>query len=48
VRLGEFVIEGIDTTIPLFRTLVSHPEIVDGQYDIHWLESFLAETTLAD
>jgi acetyl-CoA carboxylase biotin carboxylase subunit len=46
--LGEFVVDGIDTTIPLFRTLVSHPEIVDGQYDIHWLESFLAETTLAD
>ncbi|MEM8876788.1 MAG: acetyl-CoA carboxylase biotin carboxylase subunit [Pseudomonadota bacterium] len=44
--LGEFVVDGIDTTIPLFRTLVSHPDIVDGQYDIHWLESFLAETTI--
>ena len=40
--LGEFIIDGIDTTIPLFRTLVQNPDIQNGDYDIHWLERFLA------
>jgi acetyl-CoA carboxylase biotin carboxylase subunit len=39
--LDEFVIDGIDTTVPLFRTLVRNPDIQNGQYDIHWLETFL-------
>jgi acetyl-CoA carboxylase biotin carboxylase subunit len=39
--LDEFVVDGIDTTLPLFRTLVRNPDIQNGQYDIHWLESFL-------
>ncbi len=41
--LDEFVIDGIDTTLPLFRTLVRNPDIIDGNYHIHWLEQFLAE-----
>jgi acetyl-CoA carboxylase, biotin carboxylase subunit len=41
--LGEFVIDGIETTIPLFNRLIVEPEIVDGIYDIHWLENFLAK-----
>jgi acetyl-CoA carboxylase biotin carboxylase subunit len=41
--LGEFVIDGVETTIPLFAELVSNGDIMDGQYDIHWLERFLAE-----
>jgi acetyl-CoA carboxylase biotin carboxylase subunit len=40
--LSEFVIDGIETTIPLFSELVRHSDIVDGMYDIHWLEKFLA------
>ena len=40
--LGEFIIDGIDTTIPLFKTLVQNPDIQNGEYDIHWLERFLA------
>jgi acetyl-CoA carboxylase biotin carboxylase subunit len=40
--LGEFVIEGIETTIPLFRQLLAEPDIIDGHYDIHWLEHYLA------
>ncbi|MGB7205520.1 MAG: acetyl-CoA carboxylase biotin carboxylase subunit [Anderseniella sp.] len=40
--LGEYVIEGIETTIPLFQRLLSEPDILDGDYDIHWLEKFLA------
>jgi acetyl-CoA carboxylase biotin carboxylase subunit len=39
--LGEFVIDGIETTIPLFSSLIQEPDIVDGLYDIHWLEKFL-------
>ena len=40
--LSEFVIEGIETTIPLFQQLLSEPDIIDGHYDIHWLEHYLA------
>jgi len=40
--LDEFVIDGIKTTIPLFRDLVVDPDIKDGRYDIHWLEKKLA------
>ncbi|MGH1352646.1 MAG: acetyl-CoA carboxylase biotin carboxylase subunit, partial [Methyloligellaceae bacterium] len=39
--LGEFVIDGIETTIPLFNKLISEPDIVNGIYDIHWLEKYL-------
>ena len=39
--LSEFVIDGIETTIPLFQDLVTQKEIVDGAYDIHWLEKYL-------
>jgi acetyl-CoA carboxylase biotin carboxylase subunit len=41
--LGEFVIEGVETTIPLFEDLLLMPDIQNGDYDIHWLENFLAE-----
>jgi len=40
--LGEFVVDGIDTTIPLFKALIAEPDIADGRYDIHWLENYLA------
>ncbi len=40
--LDEFVVDGIKTTIPLFRQLVDDPDIAAGAYDIHWLESKLA------
>ena len=40
--LDEFIVDGIDTTMPLFRTLVRNADIQDGDYDIHWLENFLA------
>jgi acetyl-CoA carboxylase biotin carboxylase subunit len=39
--LGEFVVDGIDTTIPLFKSLIEQSDIVDGRYDIHWLERHL-------
>ncbi len=39
--LEEFVIEGIDTTIPLHQEIIANPDFIDGQYNIHWLERFL-------
>jgi acetyl-CoA carboxylase biotin carboxylase subunit len=41
--LSEFVIDGIETTIPLFHELVRHPDVVNGMYDIHWLEKYLGK-----
>ena len=41
--LDELVVEGIETTIPLFQMLVREPDIIDGNYNIHWLEHFLAK-----
>jgi acetyl-CoA carboxylase biotin carboxylase subunit len=40
--LDEFVVDGIRSTIPLFRDLVKDPDIAEGRYDIHWLEKRLA------
>ena len=39
--LDEFVVDGIETTLPLFRTLVRNVDMQNGDYDIHWLENFL-------
>jgi acetyl-CoA carboxylase biotin carboxylase subunit len=41
--LGEIIVDGIDTTIPLFRQLLEEEDIVKGDYTIHWLEKWLAE-----
>jgi acetyl-CoA carboxylase biotin carboxylase subunit len=43
--LDEMVVEGIETTLPLFRDLVREPSIIDGDYHIHWLEQYLAGKT---
>ncbi len=39
--LGEIIIDGIDTSIPLFHMLLAEPEIQSGEYNIHWLEKWL-------
>jgi acetyl-CoA carboxylase, biotin carboxylase subunit len=41
--LDEFVVDGINTTLPLFRDLVGNSDIANGDYDIHWLEKHLAK-----
>ena len=41
--LGEIVITGVETTIPLFVDLIDDPEFQAGEYDIHWLERWLEE-----
>ncbi|HEY8273124.1 MAG TPA: acetyl-CoA carboxylase biotin carboxylase subunit [Pseudolabrys sp.] len=40
--LDEVVVDGIETTLPLFRALVREKDVIDGNYHIHWLERFLA------
>jgi acetyl-CoA carboxylase biotin carboxylase subunit len=42
--LGELIVDGVDTTVPLFRALLAEPDILAGNYSIHWLETFLAES----
>ena len=39
--IDEFVIEGVKTTLPLHNEIISSPDFIDGNYNIHWLEKFL-------
>ncbi|NOE27291.1 MULTISPECIES: acetyl-CoA carboxylase biotin carboxylase subunit [unclassified Ruegeria] len=41
--LGELIVDGIDTTVPLFHALLQEPDLRSGDYNIHWLERWLAE-----
>jgi acetyl-CoA carboxylase biotin carboxylase subunit len=41
--LGELIVDGVDTTIPLFHALLQEPEILSGDYNIHWLERWLEQ-----
>ncbi|MBV9045485.1 MAG: acetyl-CoA carboxylase biotin carboxylase subunit, partial [Alphaproteobacteria bacterium] len=45
--LDEVVVGGIETTIPLFQHLARERDIIDGEYNIHWLEQYLARTKAA-
>ncbi|GLS21196.1 acetyl-CoA carboxylase biotin carboxylase subunit [Labrys miyagiensis] len=46
--IDEFVVDGVETTLPLFRTLVRNPDMQNGLYDIHWLEKFLEAGGMRD
>ncbi|MFZ5964930.1 acetyl-CoA carboxylase biotin carboxylase subunit [Thalassococcus sp. BH17M4-6] len=41
--LGELIVDGVDTTIPLFHALLQEPDIHSGDYNIHWLEHWLEQ-----
>ncbi len=43
--VDEFIIDGINTTLPLFQDLLNEPDIISGDYDIHWLEKYLERTS---
>ncbi|MBZ0136479.1 MAG: acetyl-CoA carboxylase biotin carboxylase subunit [Planctomycetes bacterium] len=43
--LREFMIVGVATTIPLHLNLMDHPDVVAGEFDIHWVEKHLGELT---
>ena len=40
--LGELIVDGIDTTVPLFHALLAAEDVQTGGYNIHWLERWLA------
>jgi len=39
--LGELIVDGVDTTVPLFHALLQEPAVLNGDYNIHWLERWL-------
>ena len=39
--LGEFVVEGIKTTIPFYQEILKEEEFLNGNYDIHWVENYM-------
>jgi acetyl-CoA carboxylase biotin carboxylase subunit len=41
--LGELIVDGVETTVPLFHALLAEPDIQNGDYNIHWLEKWLAK-----
>ena len=42
--LGELIVDGIETSLPLFYALLDNPEIRRGEYNIHWLEHWLEDS----
>lgn len=42
--LSELIVDGVDTTVPLFNQLLVEDDIHSGDYNIHWLEKWLEET----
>jgi len=45
--LGEMVVSGVETTIPLFQDLLLQPDFLMGDYTIHWLERWLKDQSEA-
>jgi len=41
--LGELIVDGVDTTVPLFHALLAEPDVQSGDYNIHWLEHWLEQ-----
>lgn len=41
--LDEFVVDGVETTLPLFKRLIENDAFRAADYDIHWLEHFLED-----
>jgi acetyl-CoA carboxylase biotin carboxylase subunit len=42
--LGELIVDGVDTTVPLFDALLCEADVQQGAYTIHWLEKWLNKT----
>ncbi|MBR9765956.1 MAG: acetyl-CoA carboxylase biotin carboxylase subunit, partial [Rhodobacteraceae bacterium] len=41
--LGELIVDGVENTTPLFEMLLGEEDILNGNYNIHWLENWLEE-----
>ncbi|WP_425093218.1 acetyl-CoA carboxylase biotin carboxylase subunit [Tropicimonas sp. S265A] len=39
--LDELIVDGVDTTLPLFHALLEEDAVQTGDYNIHWLEKWL-------
>ena len=39
--LGELIVDGVETTVPLFHALLDADDVLSGDYNIHWLEKWL-------
>jgi acetyl-CoA carboxylase biotin carboxylase subunit len=37
--LNEYIVEGVETTIPFHREVVNHPQFVKGQFDTEFIEN---------
>ncbi len=44
--LGEIVVGGVETTVPLFQELLLQPDFLSGTYDIHWLERWMKDQSI--
>ena len=44
--LSELIIDGIDTTVPLFHELLQAENVLTGDYTIHWLEQWLEQNAI--
>jgi len=42
--LSELIVDGVETTVPLFNQLLAEVDIHSGEYNIHWLEKWLEKT----
>ena len=42
--LSELIVDGVETTVPLFNQLLAEADIHSGDYNIHWLEKWLEKT----
>ena len=41
--IEEYVIGGVDTTLPLHQRIIGQQDFIDGNYDIHWLEQLMSK-----
>ncbi len=46
--LGEFMIQGIKTTIPLQSKIITTSDFQQGKYDITWVENYLSHEGMKD
>ena len=42
--LSELIVDGVESTVPLFNQLLAEDDIHSGDYNIHWLEKWLEKT----
>ena len=42
--LSELIVDGVETSVPLFSQLLAEDDIHSGDYNIHWLEKWLEKT----